>query len=468
MPPLSLVPVEEMVARLERVLAGSPADATELVWIEARRSRETNGEAGGKRQEGISTVGGNDETQERTVIARVREAGRIGLHRTGLTTLADLEKAVREALAQARLAAPSPAARLPEGAGDALPAIPGLYDPEIQRLTAARARELLQKTAERGEVARLGWGEGHYAVVNSRGLRRATEVTAAWLEVSCGQSDRGQSDRGTSPGAGSAAAVARSLAGLDGPAVFARARRRHAAASPNDENIPAAAPGGPIPVALAPEAAAALLALLNLHALSSVSFLDGSLDGFSFLRERSGQPVFHPSLTLRDDPLSGGAPFPFDFLGSAARRLDLVERGVFLGPARGERLAHALNLPLTPNLVTPDEAQAAHLTLQPGEETEGELLRRAEGGVWISQLDPLEAFDRRALRFRAVARGVRRIENGALGAAVLDFVWEDSLPGLLTRVLGVGKEPVSVAAGDPLLGAVTAPLLVLEGVTPRS
>jgi predicted Zn-dependent protease len=124
--------------------------------------------------------------------------------------------------------------------------------------------------------------------------------------------------------------------------------------------------------------------------------------------------------------------------------------------------------------VAPDEACAAHLTLQPGEVSEvsdTELLRRAEGGLWISALDPLEAFERQTLRFRAVARGVRRIENGALGAAVPDFVWEDCLPALLARVLGVGNEPVSIsggAAGDPLLGAVTAPLLVLDGVTPRS
>ena len=40
---LSFVPVEEMVARLERALAGSPADSTELVWLDARRSQESNG-----------------------------------------------------------------------------------------------------------------------------------------------------------------------------------------------------------------------------------------------------------------------------------------------------------------------------------------------------------------------------------------------------------------------------------------
>jgi PmbA protein len=475
MPPLSLTPVEEMVARLDRVLAGSPADATELVWIEARRNQESNGPL--RRDSGEPR-----ESQERTVLVRVRESGRTGLHRTGLTGLADLEKAVRQAMAQARLSLPVPPARLPDGAGDPLPETPdgpGVYDAEIPRLTPARVKEVIQRSAQRGETARLGWAEGRFAVVNSRGLRRAAEVTAAWMEVRCGHT----------PGAGHAAIMARSLAGLDGPAVFERARQCHAgyaghaghadhsghAAGPAAESG-SGLPDGPVPVVLAPAAVAALLDLLNRQALSSLSFLDGT----SFLRERIGQAVFHPAISLSDDPLApGGAPFPFDLLGSAKRPLDLVARGVFLGPPRDERLAQALELPPTAHLVAPDEALCNHLTLQPGEPSGEELLRRAEGGIRVSELDPVEAFDPRALRFRAVARGVRRIgKAGSLGDALPDLVWEDRLPALLTRVLGVGNEAVPVLpapGGDPLLGAFRVPMLAFEEVdglrpdpTPRS
>jgi PmbA protein len=451
MPAPTLTPVEEMVARLDRALAASPADATELVWIETRRSQESLG----KRQRD------GDGSQVRTLLVRVRESGRIGLHSTGLAGLPDLEKAVREALAQARLAAKAPPARLAEGAGDPLPSLSGLCDEEIARLTPARAKELLQRGAGgAGEEATLSWAEGRFAVVNSRGLRRTAEVTAAWLDVSCGRT----------PGAGSATSVARSLAGLDVPAVFARARQRHA---PNGAE--AAPPEGPVPVVLAPEAAAALLGLLNVHALSSLAFLDG----ISFLRERVGQEVFHPALSLRDDPgAASGAPFPFDLLGAAKRPIDLVERGVFLGAARDERLAHVLGQPPTPHLVAPDEARCSHLTLQPGGQPDAELLRQAEGGVWINELAPVEAFDPRALRFRAVARGVRRIVGSALGPAIPDLIWEDRLPALLRGVLGVGGEALPVVpapAGDPLLGAFTVPLLAFAAVdglrpepTPRS
>ncbi|HEX3532198.1 MAG TPA: metallopeptidase TldD-related protein [Thermoanaerobaculia bacterium] len=450
--PHPLAPVEEMVARLDRVLAGSPADETELVWIEARRNVESNGKRRGEGGDGSKSGG---DSQERTVLVRVREAGRVGLHRTGFTGLSDLEKAVREALAQARFGQPAPPTRLPDGAADALPAATPsniVCDAEIPRLTPARVKEVIQRTAETGEVARLGWAEGRFAVVNSRGLRRSAQVTAAWMDVRCSQA----------PGAGRATAVARTLAALDAPAVFARARQNHPAAGSGGE-----IPPGPLPPAamvLAPEAVAALLDLLNRHALSSLSFLDGA----SCLCGRIGQEVFHPAINLRDDPLAPcGAPFPFDLLGSAKRPLDLVRRGVFLAPPRDQRLAQELALAPTAHLVAPDEALCSHLSLEPGELSGAELLGHADGGLWIGELDPVEAFEPRALRFRAVARGVRRITGGALGPGLPDLLWEDCLPALLTRVLGVGNQAAPVVPSPdcvPLLGAFCMPALALAAV----
>lgn len=436
MPPPLLVPVEEMLARLDRALASSPADETELVWIEARRGQESNGK---RRRDSF-------EIPERNLLVRVREAGRIGLHRTNTAGLSDLENAIRDALGQARLARPAPPSLPPPGAADPLPRLPELEDPEIARMSQSRARDLLQQHADRGEIGWLGWCEGRMAVVNSRGLRRATEVTAAWLVASCGRG----------PGAGRAAAAARSLAALDPAAVFERARQRHVPAG----GPPAEPPAAPLPLVLSPEAAAALLDLLNREALGSSTFRDGALRG------GLGTPVCHPAVTLRDDGTDPrGLPFPFDFLGSAKRPVDLIVGGVLRTPAVDERLAPAIDRQPTPHLIAPDEALATHLFLQPGEEPDGELLRRADGGLWVTWLDAPRAFDPVALRFRAHLRGVRRIENGALGAPVPDLVWEDHLPALLERVLGVGRTVVTaVAAADPLFGATTAPMLGFERV----
>ena len=448
MPPTPLVPIEEMLTRLDRALAHSPAEETEVVWIEARRGQESNGK---RRRDSF-------ETPERTLLIRVRESGRTGLHRMSAAGLSDLENAVREALGQARLAPPTPPPLQPPGAAGPLADMPELADPEVARLVPGRARDLIQRQADRGEVAWIGWGEGRVAVVNSRGLRRTAEVTTVWMVVSCGNA----------PGAGRAMAAARSLEALDSAALFERARQRHA--SPGNGTSVAEPPRGPVPLVLSPDAAAALIDLLNRRALGSATFQSGAFRG------RLGETVCHPAITLRDDP-TRGLPFPFDLFGAAKRPIDLIERGVLLTPAVDEALTAEIGRPVTPHLVASDEALAAHPSLQPGEEADEELLRRAEGGVWVSALDGVQAFDPGTLRFRARARGVRHIEGGTLGVALPDLVWEDSLPDLLGRVLGVGRTAVSVTTGDPLLGATTSPLLAFEAVaglraaqrsTPRS
>jgi PmbA protein len=446
------VALPEIVSRLEHAVATSTAEATEISWLEVRRGQESTGK---RRQDSY-------ELNERNVLVRVRQSGRTGLHRTSAANLSGLENAVREAQAQARLSPPSPPPLEPPGAGAALAAgaagaamdAAGLFDPELARMSPARARELLQRLAEpgnrpnpRGETVRLGWSEGRIAVANSRGLRRGAEVTSGWIEVICGRQ----------PGAGRAAAASRSLAGLDPPAVRERARRRQ---GPADVVPP---PEGPVPILLSQEAAASLVELLNRHALASDAFQGG----LSFLDGRLGTPVFHPSIHLRDDPTDPrGLPFPFDLLGAAARPVDLVAAGVALTPAIDDRLARALDRPPTPQRVAPDEAVPGHLFLLPGSAAESDLLQAAEGGIWIAALDPLEAFDPRGLRFRAVARGARAIAGGALGRSHPDLIWEDALPGLLCRVLGVGSELVPIATGAGLFRATTAPMLaVLSGNT---
>jgi predicted Zn-dependent protease len=454
MPPSRTAPaIEEMVERLERALADSPADETDIVWLDARRGHESLGK---RRTDGSAA-------QERTLLVRVRQSGRTGLHRGGSAEPSDLAKAVREALAQARLAPPSPPPLLPPGAADPLPPSPeatGLADPELVRMTPARAKEILQRLAARGEQAQLGWEEGFLVVANSRGLRRAAELTCAWLAVSCAPS----------PGAGSAEAMSRSLDRLDAPAVFARARSRHA----SEAGETAEPPQGPVPAVLSAEAAGHLIDLLNRQALTSTSFPGGAL------RNQLGAPVFHAGFSLRDDATDPrGVPLAFDLLGSACRPIDLVDRGVLLTPAVEDRLAVQIGRPPTPHLVAPDEARASHLFVVPGgPETavaDTELLGRADGGLWIGALEALEGYDPASLRFRAVARGVRRIADGALGAPLPDLLWEDDLQSLLARLLGMGREAVSIPSGDPLFGATTAPGLAFEGVqglrpapTPRS
>lgn len=435
MPTLARLGLDEMIARLERTLEGSPADATEIVWIDARRGQETNGK---RRRDSY-------EHPETTVFVRVRESDRYGFHRTEVAEPADLARAVREALAQARLSPSVPAALRPEGASSPVTIEGDLHDPEVTRMTPARAKDLVQRLADQGpdrsETVRLGWAEGRVAVADSRGLRRAAEATTAWASIQSGT--------------GLASGASRSLAGLGLSLLLARARERHSEMPEMPE-----APDGPVPVVLSQESAAALLDLLNRRTLTSASFHHGT----SCLRDSLGTPVFHPAFSLRDDGTDPrGLPFPFDLLGAARRPIDLIANGVFLTPAVDDRLARQLDRLPTPHLVAPDEAAASHLFLVPGETPDEQLLANSEGGLWISALEPLESYNPYDLRFRATARGVRRIEGGRPGAALPDLLWEDDLRTLLSGPLAVGNEPVTV--GESLFGGITAPVLALERVS---
>jgi hypothetical protein len=122
--------------------------------------------------------------------------------------------------------------------------------------------------------------------------------------------------------------------------------------------------------------------------------------------------------------------------------------------------------------VAGDDSRPSHLFLAPGALTDADLAAVATptgAGLWIGWLDRVACHDPKGLRFRARARAVRRIESGALGPALGDLVWEDSLPRLLARVGGLGAESVRLAAGDGVLGGISAPAVAfpaVEGLRP--
>jgi len=531
-----LASLDEMTARLERALAASTADSTEIVWIETRRTQVAAGR--GRRDAGRAAGPGGRAPCERNLLVRVRQSGRTGLHRTGGVEPSELENAVRDALAQARLAPVTPAEALagagerrgaaalaataaaaaasgPQGAGATAATAaaagqggsgpgPGrgdaIYDPELAELDAVRARALLEGAAERGELLRLAWLEGRVTVANSAGLRQAARVTAASFEASCGRG----------PGAGRATGAARRLDALYFHDTLDRARARHAAAPAgaggNGGDNPAAAgsgaggpsdasgPNGPseasepsgdsgpgregdggaaeagaaaallagLPMVLSEQSVAALIALLNRHALSAAAQRDPGCR----LRGKLGESVLASCLSLRDDGTDPRAlPFPFDLAGWPKRQVDLVVAGVFATPAVDARLAAEIGRPPTPHGMAPDESIAANLLLLPGDREplpEAELLRQADDGIWIGALDGLECFDPGRLRFRARARGVRRIAGGALGPPLPDFPWEDDLQAALSRAAALGDRPATIATGDMLFGATAAPLLALR------
>lgn len=432
---IALLPIAAAQERLEEALKESPADETEIVWLEIRRGGSSNrrGERPLLRP-----------AHERTVLVRVHQHSRPGSHRTGGGEVGDIENAIRLALAQSHLHPPIPGLpHLPHDTSEITRSTP-LFDPEIEALDADRAHRLLTGWARSNETAILDWTVGRVVIANSRGVRRSVEVTALRLEARCGRR----------PGAGRAARAARTLAQLAPEEVLERARAVNGPADVGEID-----PESARPVVLSPEAAVELVDLLNRTELSARGYREGT----SMLREHLGVQVFDRAINLTDDGTrSTGLPFPFDLEGSAKRPVKLIVDGTPKTPALDERQAALLGLPPTASAVAGSDALAENVFLEAGEHRLAELLEAAEGGVWIGWLDRAECYDPNRVSMLTRARGVRRIRGGALAESLPDLRWEESLLGLLAHPLQLANNSCCWTREDGLFGGVTAPSLALS------
>jgi predicted Zn-dependent protease len=401
---------------LRRALEESPADSTEISWVEALH-HSTRAQAG--------------PATRCTLRVRVEERGRSGNYTTDILTLEEIRHAVRQALGRAALSSPA----VSSGGHPAPPAEDtgmraaeeDLFDPAVARLTPQTAQDLLGRKLEAGERGTLDWAAGRVAVVHSDGREQHTGVTCARLHIECGEG----------PAAGRAMAAARSLRRLDAPGVLERARRRIATETASPPSPESSEDGI---LVLEPEATADLL--LHLHRWwRSAAFL-GQVEA-----DLQQGAALDPGLHLTDDPLDPGAlPFPFDL------------RGAPLAPQ--PVLVDGRCRPFEPALL--DENRDLHACLRPGGLSTEELLRRCDGGLSVGRIHRLECLEPHTLRLRFAVGGVRRIRGGETAEALHLTTLEGAFLPALEKVLGIGDTAVTLARGDGLFGGAQAPAVALR------
>ncbi len=148
---------KEISARLDGALERSPADETELVWLEARHA----GARFARRRPEI------EERRENTVLVRVIDRGRVGSHRTGATGPGDLDNAIRAAVAQSRAREPVRGLpHLPPDEGQP-PRPPQLRDKAISHLDARGVDRLTGRLRRRSERPGANRGGSHWRAVGS-------------------------------------------------------------------------------------------------------------------------------------------------------------------------------------------------------------------------------------------------------------------------------------------------------------
>lgn len=222
-------------------------------------------------------------------------------------------------------------------------------------------------------------------------------------------------------------------------------------------------PGGlprRIPVCLAPRAVATILRPLR-------GALTGrSIRGTPGLRDRIGDTVFDPRLTLADDPLAEHRPGsrPLDDDGVVSRRIALIERGKVLGVLRDLASGARAGNPSTghgwrtPN--APSRVGMTNLRMLPGMENRATLLTMMGRGVLIEDLDwgsgPNPVSGTIALR----APWAYLVEGGNVQGRLEGAILAGNLFEALREIGGVGNDPAWI-------GSACVPSLLLGGLSVR-
>ncbi|KAA0972210.1 TldD/PmbA family protein [Aureimonas fodinaquatilis] len=207
---------------------------------------------------------------------------------------------------------------------------------------------------------------------------------------------------------------------------------------------------GHYPIVFDPRVARGLIGHL-LSAINGASIARGS----SFLKDSMGQPVLPENISIEDNPLllRRWGSRPFDGEGVAAQPLQLVEGGVLktwlLDSATGKELGLATNgrAARGGGGVSPS---SSNVLLTPGQETPADLLARAEGGIYITELIGHGA-DIVTGDYSRGASGYR-IRNGQLAEPLAEFTIAGHLRAMLASIQPADDADSRFSVVCPTLG----------------
>jgi PmbA protein len=211
-----------------------------------------------------------------------------------------------------------------------------------------------------------------------------------------------------------------------------------------------------VPVVYEPRAAAGLLR----HLASAVGG-EAVAAGRSFLKDRLGELVFAPEVTVVDDPLRrrGLASRPFDGEGIAAGRRKLVDGGVLatwlLDLASARRLGLATTGHASRGGATLGSPGPTNLTLEPGALAPADLIKDIRSGFYVTEMMGMGVntvtgdYSRGASGFW--------IEDGELAHPVSEVTVAGNLADMFRRL---------VPASDlEIRGTTDAPTVRIDGLT---
>jgi predicted Zn-dependent protease len=416
---------DEIGAILDRVLARSTADATEVLYL---------GQDAALTRFATNRIHQNMLEHDASLQVRVIDGDRIGVAATNRLDEAGIRAMVERAAAIAARSAPNPrAAVLPEGDDRT-------HDPELGYVAATAAADPTIRAAGARAVIAAGEAMGlessgsfstgvtTIGVANSRGVRRLHRSTrAALLTVMMD---------GFASGAASGYANAGSpdVGEIDAEALGAEAAEKADGMRGAGELEP-----GEYEVILEEYAVAGLLEYLSFIGFSGMALEEGR----TFME--LGKRVMGENVSIWDDGADPtGFPSPIDFEGVARQRVDLVVGGIAAAvvhdAATGARAGTGSTghgLP-APNTFGP---LPLNLFMAPGTTPREELIAPVSRGVWVTRFHYINpVHPKKAILTGMTKDGTFLIENGRLTRPLMNFRFTQSIPEAFSDIRAASRE----------------------------
>jgi PmbA protein len=245
------------------------------------------------------------------------------------------------------------------------------------RAAAAEAAALAVPGVRNSEGAEAGWGADRFAIAATNGLARTFARSWHSLSVSV------LAGEGTGMERDYDYASAVYAQDLRDPAAIGRSAGEKAVRRLGPRKVGSAQ----VPVVFDPRVARSILGHLT-GAINGQSVARGT----TFLKDKMGEPVFRPGVTIVDDPLRrrGLRSRPCDVEGIAARRLHVIDDGRLTTWLLDLRSARQLGLAPTGHAGrsagSPPAPMASNVYLAPGTASPAALIGDIDAGLYVTEM----------------------------------------------------------------------------------
>jgi predicted Zn-dependent protease len=201
---------------------------------------------------------------------------------------------------------------------------------------------------------------------------------------------------------------------------------------------------GQFTVILDPYVTQDIITSLNFYGIGAQAVLEGR----SWMNDRFGQILMHPSVSIWDDALDPhGMPMPFDFEGTPRQRVEIVTNGVVMGPVYDRYTAQKASKTTTGHALPPSFAGfgtlALNLFMAPGNLDVEDMIRSTERGLYITRFWYTRLVHPRDCVITGMTRdGTFMIEHGELAYPVKNLRFTQSYIQTLANLEAIGRETV--------------------------